>query len=241
VIALRYFCGMPREIVFRFGIGAPDRPRSSVWRLWMQQGKSDVYLANSATAYRFHISFHASGQCHERFTHQFVESERAAGRWSGGNGIQARWQKPEYALDGGDTSILYSLLFPTSELRPEPLDARTAAASVTWLTPAREGWSRELWFGLARPGLGVLNVYDQAEHSPEPLLSWALPNGESLFLYGRSIPTPSHLGAEVARKEAELAPHRRIAPGPHVRREQYRFRREPYGRGMCETALPPTV
>jgi hypothetical protein len=46
----------PREEVVRFAVGSADGPRSTVWRIWTDQGNSDVYQSGEGVPVGMDIS-----------------------------------------------------------------------------------------------------------------------------------------------------------------------------------------
>ena len=53
--------GRPRENVVRFAVGGPNRPWSTVWRLWTGKGTSDVYISARTLGGALKVSLHESG------------------------------------------------------------------------------------------------------------------------------------------------------------------------------------
>ncbi len=179
----------PRGTTVRFAAGQPGA-RSSVWRLWSNPAKSDLYLSVRTANNRFKYSFHQSGRWHlhrpdseHDSMDNVVPTPNAAE-----SGYLDRWARPEPVLSGWTRAL--SVFIPSNDfpvgpddtkwedvLWVEPPLGRKARIFDVWLvTPEYDGWC-----SMSLPGgRDIEGVVD----------CFGLPNGEvAVVTYGSRLLT----------------------------------------------------
>jgi len=170
----------------RFVVGEPGR-RSSVWRVWANSNKGDVYIASRKSARIFKISLHESGdwRCqwakddHEDVTfHPFRQESEGEGR------ILARWQRP-VANAAGWTDAL-SIWVPGEDVVAVPGDQESRTASQ-WIEPPAEGEAVEFRFWLVEPRRGWFDLTSTLQEEGKKTLGvvngFRLATGEVLVIF----------------------------------------------------------
>lgn len=191
------------EFTSRFGVGHPDRLQSGVWRVWADQGKSDVYVAVRTIAGTFKVSLHESGACNASITRQAFEKDLGVVEALEGGRHIDQWHRRTHT--GSLLSIPLRIAFPESELRwrsaKSPQDTE-----VQWLPPPPGGHS-----------IDVLCTFTSQAYSAEDfpwrtdggkLLKRApLDNGELFWLTWLVYPTPLGLADKIeGQRERSKAP-----------------------------------
>ncbi len=109
----------------RVAVGRPGH-RSSVWRVWANQNKSDVYVAARVLAGTQKFSLHESGD----WRNQWVTKEQAKRFTSKENRVMDRWPRPP-ARPGGWTTGL-TIWVPSDDLL-DITDDKQSLAGVDWI------------------------------------------------------------------------------------------------------------
>jgi hypothetical protein len=158
--------GKASEVDFRIAVGAPDGPRSSIWRGYST--KNEVYVSYSGMGRIQKFSFHSSGICRRAFTGHVGPAEGEADR------VIGKWRRMEAPPSG---EIVYSLVarFPTDYLSTALEDE---TSKVTWIPPAPSGQSTTVEFVFSRAEMNVLD--ELAKSAGRTIFSFTrLPNGEA--------------------------------------------------------------
>jgi len=113
----------------RLCVGSPDRPRSSVWKLWTRKG--DAYIQSRMMGHDTKISLHESGLCQWSNTPEWVKK-------TGAKHLErhiVRWKR-----DNASTGIMihvFRIVIPESELRTVSVEQNLTA--VIWIDPPMAG------------------------------------------------------------------------------------------------------
>jgi hypothetical protein len=165
------------QLVARFAVGIEDGPRSAVWRLWTQKGKSDVYnIAARAQGGHFKVSLHESGEWRFAFTKEHWKGRASTG---GEDRVIERWRRPP-SVEG--VTRAFTVIVPSGEIglprHPLTGKAKKYTKNVTWVPPASEGFATHFVVMYIDPGGPELD--EQAR--------LRLPNGQSICLQVREHP-----------------------------------------------------
>lgn len=124
---------------FRFCVGEPTGPRSTVWKIWTN--RNDVYLSSRASASHTKVSLHESG------VSQFSETSESfarTGRRNRERHIQ-RWQRRAVYPESSAVH-LFRVVIPQTELRLASAEEKPAK-NVVWYPSPPLGYGAyvELW------------------------------------------------------------------------------------------------
>ena len=109
----------------RVAVGRPGH-RSSVWRVWANQNKSDVYVAARVLAGTQKFSLHESGD----WRNQWVTKEKAQRFTSQENRVLDQWPRPPAGLGGWTTGL--TIWVPSVEVL-DIADDKQPLAGVGWI------------------------------------------------------------------------------------------------------------
>jgi len=137
----------------RWGIGMPDGPRGSIWRLWGNK-KGDFYLAVRIMGGILKTSFHKDGNCHSGLTGPFAKAQGVKWRH------MDRWR-----VDTQDAARVIQVLTPGPDLRT--FDLAKSAKDAAWLPPP------------SRDHLAVVTVFISAR-PPNDLATLAPPPSQPI-------------------------------------------------------------
>lgn len=160
----------------RFGVGQPGR-RSSVWRLWANKQKDDVYLATRHSAGVFKISLHESGDWRLQWvgrdspdpgdvTFTPLDDSPRAGR------VLHQWSRPP--SDGPGWTDAVSLWVPSEDVQEIPCDSEPGH-DAQWLVAPRPGDATEFRLLLVEPA--EERVFNLTAAVEQPHSSFGLVNG----------------------------------------------------------------
>lgn len=173
----------------RFTVGEPGR-RATVWRVWANRNKDDVYIASRQSAGIFKISLHETGD----WRCQWVNEDRGDVRFHRPDGSSAdgrilvRWQRPASNANGWTDAL--SIWVPGDDIFDVPGDGAPAEDSQ-WIAPAPSGEAIEFRFWLVEPRRGPLELTSTLrEGSPGPAVvnGFRLSTGEVLVIF--AVVTP---------------------------------------------------
>ena len=145
----------------RIVVGAPDGPRSTVWKFAAR--KADVYIFARPIASDAKISLHASGDCHWSRTDAWVQRDPNRRNQ---NRHMEQWHEPRPFA--GPPLHCFQIRIPATDLRP--IGNERNLAKIQWLpTP---------------PADGVLSLecYITGPYDEDPSLTRPLPH-ERLFSF----------------------------------------------------------
>lgn len=143
----------------RFAVGEPGR-RSTVWRVWANRDKSDVYVASRRSAGIFKISLHETGD----WRMQWVSSEpdhgtalyrSYSGDYDGSGRVLAQWRRPDAHIPGWTDAM--SVWVPGADVSDIPGDDEPGDGAQWVLNPGRDRVV-EFRLMLAQPRMHVLNL-----------------------------------------------------------------------------------
>jgi hypothetical protein len=109
----------------RVAVGRPGH-RSSVWRIWANQNKSDVFVAARVLAGTQKFSLHESGD----WRNQWVTKEKAQRFTSQENRVLDQWPRPPAGLGGWTTGL--TIWVPSVEVL-DIADDKQPLAGVGWI------------------------------------------------------------------------------------------------------------
>jgi hypothetical protein len=185
--------GKPRAEVVRFAVGAPDEPRSLVWRVWMTKGKSDLYISGRLQGGDWKFSLHESGDWRFGLTREFAKARGMAERL-----IFEQWERPQPLRDG--VTSAFEIMVPSAELalprQPLPEDRRKHTEKVTWFPPAPEGCATHFIVMYTEPG------WPTPEAAPDFLSIFTLPDGRtvSIMVLEQAIPVDQQRQIDACRQ-----------------------------------------
>ena len=185
--------GKPRAEVVRFAVGAPDEPRSLVWRVWMTKGKSDLYISGRLQGGDWKVSLHESGDWRFGLTCEFAKARGMAERL-----IFEQWERPQPLRDG--VTSAFEIMVPSAELalprQPLPEDRRKHTEKVTWFPPAPEGCATHFIVMYTEPG------WPTPEAAPDFLSIFTLPDGRtvSIMVLEQAIPVDQQRQIDACRQ-----------------------------------------
>lgn len=188
----------------RFAAGEPGR-RSSVWRLWANKTKGDVYLATRQSASIFKVSLHESGdwrlqwvgQDHRDVVHFPGPGQEPEGR------ILHRWQRPGAGATGWTDAL--SLWVPAEDVVDYPNDAESGG-DVQWVPAAPPGWGTCYRIYLVEPGRGGVDLTAAltAPHGTLGLVNgFQLDTGEVVLLFAATEKLAPEVQAGIGRIMAD--------------------------------------
>lgn len=200
-------CAMPtrRDFVCRIAVGTATGANSAVLRIWVPEGKSDVYAAFREIAGTAKVSLHASGYCHAGITSSVVLDEPELVSLMGGSRHQHRWIRRTH-LSSKSAAALH-VCFPSTEVTTWR-DRPVADADVVWLNRPPAGHSIVVSC-LYSGSLRADKDWPGREHGVRYLASTKLPNGEKFGVAWEKSPTTSiesHIFREARRRYATEAP-----------------------------------
>ena len=194
--------------IIRFGVGAKDKPYSSVWVAFTNN--NDLYLGVRGLTGAIKVSLHESELCRLAVDEQYwtnladhgvaVQRDRAIVKWR-------RSSTPET----GVVHVL-SLLFPTDFLRlyRKPLRLNKP---VFYIEPAPEGHAIEFGFFYSKEGPETLE--EKLLSIGTPMFNTCLLNGEFVSMISREIPFGPENMPPFPNRTSDVEPLSKDAlPGP---------------------------
>jgi hypothetical protein len=226
---------VPKADELRFGVGSTSGPQSSVWTLWVNEGKSDVYVGAEVVVGIQKLSFHQTGEFRFGYTKEWARAHDVTGTPSGGR-LWEKWDRPPPAPDGF-TKVFY-IMVPGSELRV-PAE-RLKDGSVEWVDPPPPGlWVQmTMWF---RPtARGPRWILDPNMGYQRVVGELPLPSGETFSVLAAHWPVDPQADATLeAAKRAQVA-RMGVRLSSHSDPRGVLYRRDDDGtRYFVEFALPP--
>lgn len=184
----------PRRPI-RFTVGEPGR-RSTIWKAWSNQKKSDVYIASRMSAGVFTVSLHESGDWRLQWVapdHQEVIWEADDPNSAEPGRILDRWRRPS-ADSVGWTDAL-SIWVPGHDVAIIPLDGE-AWSDVQWIDAPGKEYIVEFRFFLVEPRMGVFDLtaaFQGGKAEADLVNGFRLANGEVLLLFAVNGPIGADL------------------------------------------------
>lgn len=156
------------NVNLRLGLGGPDGPRSTKWRVF--SNKEGIYISHGGLGGVQKFSFHKSLVCRHAFTEQEGPAEGDDDR------VLSKWRRVSAPANG----IVYALVarFP-SDFLSTALTAENKA--FTWLPAAATGHATVVEFVFS--GLSEQEVNALAQASGRTVVSYTkLPNNEAFVV-----------------------------------------------------------
>jgi hypothetical protein len=165
-----------RDWVFRFVVGAPGGPQSSVWRVW--NNRSDVYIAHRSMGHINKISIHPlpEANCNYGITGEYAK------RHTGSKCDLMRWRRAAVppAGCGGMAPVLWAV-FPTDYLGND-----TADLGVRWIPAAPKGTATQISMFFALETRAIVEAsLSTTDGRVEKCVS--LPNGEAFAIVSSTM------------------------------------------------------
>ncbi len=196
----------------RFAVGRPGM-RSSLWRLWANRGKDDVYLSTRRSAGIFKISLHESGD----WRLQWVGQDRRDVTFTSLVGpepegrILHRWTRPPAGPSGWTDAL--SIWVVHGDVAEIPGDGEPGH-DAQWLEPPPEGGAIELRVVLAPPGPVLVDLTAALEGPGSGLAfvnGFRLAGGDTVLLFAARTMLDEAKLAGIARLRRE----HRASVGPN--------------------------
>jgi hypothetical protein len=132
----------------RFAVGSHTK-RSTVWRVWANKNKGDVYVAARVIAGIQKFSLHESGD----WRYQWV-SRDASEQWGGDSGrILDRWERPE-GIEGWTRAL--TIWVPYGHLSDTPDEAPDD--EILWLPEPQPGRKVRISIAVVAPNQGGIEI-----------------------------------------------------------------------------------
>lgn len=154
----------------RIAVGEQGR-RSSVWRIWANPGKYDLYVAVRHLARNVKFSFHESGIWRHAWTDEDVAEKFTGAR----DRLLDRWERPGEAANGWTRAL--TIVVPFGHCVPIPGPDRIGAG-VDYIPESVQGRSTFITVVVARPGIGVNTQMERTL----PVCGFSLVNGEVVLV-----------------------------------------------------------
>ena len=182
------------RLEIRFAVGELERRRSSSWKVVIEP-TTDIYIFARAAGGDMKASIHRDGKRFIGLTPDRHEKEVAAGRRSAKSRMFSKWDAGR-AL-GGDLTLEFRIIFPTSELREFREDGDDDA-SIFWIPEGRDDEAVEVNLLFASAGAFVEGNWPGRRGMHTLVVSQGLlSDGRRFWLVFHYRPTPPL--AEVAR------------------------------------------
>lgn len=195
----------------RFAVGHPGL-RSSLWRLWANRSKDDVYLATRQSAGIFKISLHESGDWRVQLvgqdrgdvTYTPLTDSEPEGR------VLHRWKRPRPGPAGWTDAL--SIWVIDIDVAEMPGDAEPGH-DAQWMQPPPAGGAVEFRIVFAPPGPVILDM-SEAVRRPGGGLAYIngfrLAGGEAVLLFAATSLLDEAMLADIAQFRRE----HRMSVGP---------------------------
>jgi hypothetical protein len=191
----------------RFAVGEPAGPRSSVWRVWMNDRRDDVYIAARDIAGDLKVSLHPNFW-YFGFTKQ--HAERGSSVLPPGSDRKMRvWERPDEF--GAGWTRAFEIVVPASEV----VEAATpyTGSEAVWFPRPADGEAVHFTVLLSKPGAprgrrGYPNA-DGFEASTEFLTRLDMTTGEQLWIVAHVAPMTHEDTARLEQARAAFEKHNR--------------------------------
>lgn len=191
----------------RFAVGDPSGPRSSVWRIWMNDRRDDVYIAARALASDLKVSLHPEFW-YFGFTKQHID--RGSSVLPSGSDRKMRvWSRP--AEFGAGWTRAFSIVVPASQVVEAPTPY--TGSEAVWFPKPAEGEAVHFTVLLSKPGAargrrGYPNA-DGFGDSTEFLTRLDMTTGEQLWVVAHVAPMTDGETARLEKARAGFEEHNR--------------------------------
>ncbi len=150
------FGPVTKRTAARFAVGRPGEC-SSVFRVWANKGKLDVYAAIRTWKDLAKFSFHQSG----RYIFHLSTVDHPGAQWvrrpDPGNRRIDAWDRPKPFVPGW--THLITVMVPTEDVRPSPTSGWEDHGRVRWITrPERTDTVTEFRVSIGDPGAPLIDA-----------------------------------------------------------------------------------
>jgi hypothetical protein len=163
----------------RIAVGRPGR-RSSVWMVWANRNKYDVYAAARAVAGIQKFSLHESGDWRHQWTPQADLERLVAEQGRHSDRILDRWQRPE--PNGAGVRQGLTIWVPQGYIN-DLSDDEQGEDGVIWIPEPEPGHAIGIHVTVCTPDLGWATV-----HRARPVAGFSLINGDAVIIYVSNSP-----------------------------------------------------
>jgi hypothetical protein len=191
----------------RFAVGEPAGPRSSVWRVWMNDRRDDVYIAARSLASDLKVSLHPNFW-YFGFTRKHAERGSSVVP-PGADRKMHVWERPgEF---GAGWTRAFAIVVPASEVIEAPTPY--AGSEAVWFPKPADGEAIHFTVLLSKPGAargrrGYPNA-DGFDDSTEFLTRLDMTTGEQLWVVAHVAPMTDEDTERLERTRASFEEHRR--------------------------------
>jgi hypothetical protein len=176
---------LPEQTV-RFAVGVPAGPHSTVFRAWVPNGKSDLYLAARPIAHTLKVSLHESGRWRMAYTSEFASGDSPLLREPGDRQATV-WDRPE-EFEPGWTNA-FAIIVPSSQLGPAP-DSKPMAGAIQWHPDPGPDMETRFYVLFAAPGVTPPSEWPGKESMKTVLVArFDLANGETVWIIAQDLPS----------------------------------------------------
>jgi hypothetical protein len=173
----------------RFAVGSPTGARSSVWRVWMNNRRDDVYIAARSLASQLKVSLHPEFW-YFGFTKPYAE-RNAHTLPDGFDRKRAIWDRPSEFGPGWTRA--FSIVVPATEVVTPP--APYSGSEVVWFDTPDQGEATHFTVLLSKPeaskGRRGFPSLVGFELETEFVTRLEMSTGEALWVVAHVAPTPS--------------------------------------------------
>lgn len=150
------FRSVAKRTAARFAVGAPGEC-SSIFRVWANKGKLDVYASIRTWKDLAKFSFHQSG----RYVFHLSSVEHPGAEWVSRPDPENRrvtaWDRPEPFVPGW--THLITFIVPTEDVKSSPNAGWEDPAKVRWIArPERTDTVTEFRVAIGDPGMPLIDV-----------------------------------------------------------------------------------
>jgi hypothetical protein len=190
-----------KQDTLRFSVGAPEGPRSPVWRLWANKNTSDVYLAARAIADQAKVSFHKSGKWRIGFTEQYANRPNPYVQ-PGEDRATDKWQRPPEVAPG--ITRAFFVMVPASELTVHKVASKFHPDTV-WVPPAPIGRATCFTIFFISPAVDITNIRGIHRSVTRSVGHIRLPNGEIVWVVEHDQPMTEAQKAALTQGRVDVA------------------------------------
>jgi hypothetical protein len=189
----------------RFGVGRPDGARSSVWRVWMNNRRDDVYISARALASELKASLHRD-YWYFGFPDQHVRRETSFVPL-GSDRKKYVWDRPEEF--GAGWTRAFEIIVPGTEIVEAPLPY--TGSEAVWLPAPSPDEAANFTVLLSKPDAprgrrGYPNA-EGFEDSTEFITRLEMKTGERLWVLAHVEPMTNDRAEEIERARRTVVEH----------------------------------
>lgn len=218
--------------MLRFAVGRAHGPRSRTWRLWVEPGKSDVYIAGRRLGNSVKVSLHEPGPSRFALTREYVRREDAI-RLDGDPRGAREWERPRPELPDRPHVRPFAILVPWDEVLERGYPEN---GDVVWTAPPPRAKCIEYDVHYFAPGLKVEGHVGLRSMGTELVGSVTLGNGSLVQVTAVVAPMDAKGRQMIDQLRGARATD---AVGNRVRLSVLAFGVEPDGTGKFMDVTPP--